>query len=69
MSTVINRALFIDARKRADARAKLAAALHLLYGDSEDGMEQALRLTVEAGNIVRGALRDRINSEILDGRR
>ena len=66
--SVVSRQLFIEARKRREARAKLAAALHLLYGDTEETLERALALSVEAGNIIREAMRDRINSNILDGR-
>ena len=61
-----------EQRARSDARAKCAAALNALYGDqvtvSEDDLERALQFLVDAGNIVRTLLRERIKSNVLDGR-
>lgn len=53
-------------------RAIRAAALIALYGDqvtvSEDDLERALQFLVDASNIVRTLLRERIKSDVLDGR-
>lgn len=61
-----------EQRARSDARAKCAAALTALYGDNvtvtEDDLERALQYLVDAGNIVRTILRERIKSDVLDGR-
>lgn len=59
--------VLVEKRKRAHARERLAAALNALYADTEESLEESLRMTVEAGNIIREALRDRLKSNVLDG--
>lgn len=57
-----------DADTRRQMRDRLAMAQTFLHCDFDHSLERALALMVEAENLARGLLRDRLKSDILDGR-